>query len=138
MAAEKLPPVPHQSPIATQGSAGVITPVWSDWFTKAFNRMGGHLSPIDTVASGYHMLPSGIYLQWGITASLGSGTTTTISFPVAFPTGCLQVLPGVRDNSAVATASTGQFGSGNYTTTGFDLYNRTSVALTFNWMAVGY
>jgi len=88
--------------------------------------------------SGYQKLPSGLYVQWGVTASLASGSTTTITFPTAFPSGCLQAFPLVRDNSAVATTSTGQPGSGNYSTTGFDLYNRTSVALVFNWMAVGY
>lgn len=90
------------------------------------------------VASGYQKLPNGLYVQWGITASLSSATTTTITLPIAFPTACLQVVPGIRNNTATATTTTGHFGSGNYSTTGFDLYNRTSVALTFNWMAVGY
>lgn len=89
-------------------------------------------------ASGYLKLPSGMIIQWGVTASIASGVNSGITFPLAFPTGCLQVIPTVRDNSAVATTSTGQPGSGNYSTTGFDLYNRTSVALTFNYLAVGY
>jgi hypothetical protein len=89
-------------------------------------------------ASGYQKLASGVYLQWGVTTSLGSGTSTSISFPIAFPTGCLQVLTGIRDNSAVATTTTGQWGTGNYSTTAFSLYNRTSGALTFNWFAIGY
>lgn len=89
-------------------------------------------------ASGYQKLPSGVYIQWGVTASLNSGTTTSISLPVAFPTSCLQVVTGIQGNSAVSTASTGQWGTGNYSTTAFDLYNRTSVALTFNYIAVGY
>lgn len=91
-----------------------------------------------TATSGYQKLPSGLYIQWGITSSLATGTTTTITLPTAFPTACLQVIPGVRNNSAVVTTSTGQWGSGNYTTTAFDLYNRTSVSLTFNYLAVGY
>lgn len=89
-------------------------------------------------SSGYQKLASGLYLQWGVTSSLGSGTTTSISFPIAFPTACLQVLCGVRNNSAVATTTTGQWGNGNYSTSAFDLYNRTSGSLTFNYFAVGY
>lgn len=135
--AQSLPPVPHQS-VLTERTSGLLVPVWAEWFTKLFNRVGGSLAPDSTDANGYQKLPSGIYLQWGVTASLGSGTTTAVSFPVAFPTACRQVIAGVRDNSGVATTATGQWGTGGYGTTGFSLYNRTSVALTFNWFAVGY
>jgi len=88
-------------------------------------------------ASGYQKFPSGLYLQWGVTSSLSSATTTTISFPTTFPTACRQVVVGVQGNSAGVTTNTGHYGTGNYTTTGFDLYNRTSVAYTFNYFAVG-
>lgn len=91
-----------------------------------------------TGASGYQKLPSGVYIQWGITSSLGSGTTTNIALPTAFPTACRQVIAGVRDNSAIATTTTGQWGTGNYSASAFDLYNRTSSALTFNFLAVGH
>jgi hypothetical protein len=88
--------------------------------------------------SGYFKVPSGLIVQWGVTGSVSSGTTQGISFSVAFPTACAQVLVSARDNSAVATTATGQVGSGNYSTTGADLYNRTSVSQTINWIAVGY
>lgn len=88
--------------------------------------------------SGYQKLPSGLYFQWGTTGSLTSASTTSTSFPVAFPTACLHVFLGIRNNSAVATTATGQFGTGNYSATAFDLYNRTSVSHTFNWIAVGH
>jgi hypothetical protein len=197
---------------------GLINQAWADWFTKAFQRMGGHISytndesiiteriedeavtaaklaasvagdglsggagsalsvstdnstlevsgdqvrakdlgitPAKLAGSipfakflstdwssshasgGYQKLPSGLYLQWGVTGSLSSGTTTSTSFTTAFPTACLQVFASVRNNSAVATGANGQWGTGNYSTTAFDLYNRTSVALTFNWFAIG-
>jgi hypothetical protein len=88
--------------------------------------------------TGYLKLGSGIYLQWGVTASIASASTSSVAFPLAFPTACVQVLTSVRDNSAVATTATGQVGSGNYSAAGFDLYNRTSVAQVFNWFAVGF
>jgi len=89
-------------------------------------------------SSGYQKLPSGIYIQWGTASGVTSGSTSTPSFSTSFPTACLHVIAGVKDNSAVATTSTGQWGTGSYSTTGFSLYNRTSVTLDFNWIAVGY
>lgn len=91
-----------------------------------------------TSASGYYKLPNGMCFQWGVTGAVTSGSTHSVSLPTAFPTGLLQAMAGVRDNSAVATTSTGQWGTGNYSESGFDIYNRTSVSLTFNWFAVGY
>lgn len=90
------------------------------------------------VASGYSKLANGLYLQWGVTASIGVGTSSSISFPTAFPTGCLQVVAGIRDNGAASTAATGHWGTGTYSTTGFSLHNRTTLASTFNWFAIGY
>jgi hypothetical protein len=88
-------------------------------------------------SSGSTKLPNGMYVKWGVTASLASSTATTITFGSAFPTNCFQVVVSVRDNSAGATVATGHFGSGNYTASGFDLYNRTSAAYVFNWIAIG-
>jgi hypothetical protein len=159
-----LPPIPQKAKI--QDESGALSRVWSDWFQKLFLRVGGHNAStnleLETVTasriasgavsfvkllstdwsssqatSGYQKLGSGLYIQWGITASLNSATTTSITFPIAFPTACFQVVPGIRNNSAGTTTDTGHFGTGNYSTTAFDLYNRTSAANTFNWMAVG-
>lgn len=159
----KLPPVPFRERM--QDNFGYLVPVWSDWFKQAFVRMGGNIAASNDeeittariadgavsfvkllstdwtsskVASGYQKLASGLYVQWGATASLGSGTTTGITFPTAFPTGCLQVVAGITGNAAAATTATGQWGTGNYSASGFDLYNRTSIAHTFNWMGIGY
>lgn len=87
--------------------------------------------------SGYQKLPSGLYIQWGVTASIASATNTAQTFPVAFPTACFQVIASISGNSAAVTTSTGQWGTGAYSTTGFTLNNRTTVANTFNWLAVG-
>lgn len=88
-------------------------------------------------ASGYQKLPSGLYIQWGSTGSLGSASNTTVSFPTSFPSSCFQVMAGITANSGGAVGATGHWGTGNYTASGFDLYNRTSAAYAFNWMAVG-
>ena len=136
-----LPPVPVRVPIVEP--SGDASSIFADWLQKAFLRIGGNLGNAgDTVnslaAAGYQKFASGLVIQWGTTAGLASASTTSTSFSTAFPTACLQVFLTPKDNSAVATAATGQPGVGNYSTTAFDLYNRTSVTLTFNWVALGY
>lgn len=227
--AVNLPPVPHKAPVIDGN--GFLTQAWSDWFTKALARMGGHVassndelytvtseriaagavteaglaasvagnglsggagsplavsvdgttleinadalrvkdsgistaklsdSSVSTAkvidgaisaaklfstdwarsvsTSGYQRLPFGLYVQWGVTGSTASGGTAAVTFPLEFPTACRQVIAGIRDNSAVATTATGQVGTGNYSTTGCSIYNRTSVAQTCNWIAIG-
>lgn len=142
--ASNVPPIPHTAPMLDM--RGTLTPVWSDFFQKILQRVGGNIAQTNielegtknTGTSGYLILPGGIYIQWGITGALSSASTTSISFPIAFPNGCLQVVSGIRNNSAVAVAATGQQGTGNYSTSAFELYNRTSVTQTFNWLAVGF
>lgn len=219
-----LPPIPHQAPMIDPN--GFTTPIWSDWFQKVSNRIGGNIANTNTeiaangfttfaniqninghkvigrdastagvsgeigvsggvefdgsgnlrtsaftgdvtksaggtalsipagsiafakllatdwtdsnAASGYQKLPSGMYLQWGVTSSIASGTNSGVTFPIAFPGACRQVIAGIQGNSADATTSTGQWGTGVYTASGFTLFNRTSLAQTFNWFAVGY
>jgi hypothetical protein len=89
-------------------------------------------------ASGYQKLPSGVFIQWGVTSSLSSATANTITFPIAFPTACRQVIAGIQGNSASATTETGHYGTGAYTASNFALYNRTTSAYIFNYIAVGF
>lgn len=89
-------------------------------------------------AGGYQKLASGLYIQWGITTSTNSAAAATVTFPTAFPTACLQVIAGIRDNSGGSTTATGHWGTGNYSASGCSIYNRTSAAATFNWMAIGH
>lgn len=88
-------------------------------------------------ASGYQKLPSGLYIQWGVTGSIASAAAATVTFPIAFPTACFQVIPAIQNDSAAVTTATGQWGSGGYSTTGCSIYNRTSVSCNFNYIAVG-
>lgn len=134
--ANLVPPVPLQS--QTADDKGLVTMVWADWFKQVLARLGGNSLPTADTASGYQALPSGLYLQWGISGTLSSNTTNSITFGTSFPSSCLQVLVGIRNNSAAATSETGHWGTGNYSKTGFDLYNKTSASYVFNWLAIGY
>lgn len=141
MASQDLPPVPYQVPMTDD--KGIASPVWSDWFKKVFSRVGGNLAKSDAWTlnsglTGYQNLPSGLIIQWGRTSSIASGTNTTITLPVAYQNTTLQVVAGIRDNTAGVTTTTGHFGTGNYTNASFDMLNRTSAAYAFNWFSVGY
>lgn len=130
MAARDLPPPPIQAKVLDD--MGIAATVWASWF-RDISAPGS-----DRSASGYFKFPGGLIIQWGVTASLTSATTTAITFPTPFPTACLQVIPGVYSNSAGSTAATGHYGTGTYTTDSFELYNRTSAANYFNWIAIGH
>jgi hypothetical protein len=77
--------------------------------------------------SGYQKLPSGLIIQWGTAGS------TTITFPISFPTSCLSVIPQLTSYN-----STGAF-AGQYvavtsmSTTSFTMGQSGAV-----WIAIGY
>ena len=130
-----LSPPPFQADIITNGR---LNQSWAGWLRDLYARVGGALSQRSHVSSpGYQKLPSGIFVQWGVTSAVASAGTESITLPITMPNNLFQAFASVRDNSAVATSATGQWGTGNYATTGFDIYNRTSVSLTFNWLALG-
>lgn len=131
-----LHPVPHNAIVLED--TGLASKTWGDWFQKIFSYLGPDGFLKSHASSGYQKLPSGLYIQWGASGSVATGTTSSLVFTKAFPNSCLQVLVGVTGNTAVSTAATGHYGSGNYSATGFDLYNRTSQNYTFNYMAVGF
>jgi len=132
----QLQPVPHKEQLID--SFGLASRSWSDWFQKLYSFLGPESWIQNNSANGFQRLPSGLYLQWGVTGSLSTATTTTISLPKTFPNSCLQVIIGIKDIPSGSTAATGHYGTGNYTAGGFDLYNRTSDSYVFNWLAVGY
>lgn len=88
-------------------------------------------------ANGSLKIPGGFTIQWGVTGGINSGAVATVTFTLQFAVACRQVLVGIRDNSAVTTAATGQWGSGAYTTSQFSIYNRTNQTYVFNWIAIG-
>jgi hypothetical protein len=130
MAQNDLPPVPHTA--AMTDEMGMAASVWSDWFRK--------ISPVSerTDTGGYVKLPGGIMIQWGFTGTINTVSTGSITFPLAFPTACFQVIAGIRNNSGTAATLRGQWGTGSYNTSGFSLWNRTEGNQTFNWIAIGH
>lgn len=74
--------------------------------------------------NGYTYLPNGMIMQWGNVATPGAGTSV-VTFPIAFPTACLNVVNSARgagfgsNYSTVVSfnttqATVGRDGSGSY------------------------
>lgn len=88
--------------------------------------------------NGYQKLPSGLIIQWGITASaVGDGSYATVTFPIAFPTSCLNAS---ATNSSTAGGNLGATTISNITTTTMRVghYNGSANACQIFWMAIGY
>lgn len=61
------------------------------------------MSPASIAGGGYQRLPSGLIIQWGGITANPSGAP--YSFPIAFPTACLRVVPGVVNGATTASIS---------------------------------
>ena len=83
-------------------------------------------------ANGYQKLSNGLIIQWGSNSAGGSGTAS-VSFPIAFPTACVnvQVTGGY---SGTAGNSTGAY---SVSTSGFT-YTYHYSGTTDYWLAIGY
>lgn len=89
-------------------------------------------------ANGYQTLPSGLIIQWGVSASLSQGASQTITLPLTFPNAHLVPL-------ATAHISAGGYngasaGSHALSTSQIFVINTSSAALSFEiyWFAIGY
>lgn len=64
-------------------------------------------------SSGYQNIPGGMLLQWGTAAISGSGTTSSVTYPIPFPTSTFLIL--MCDTGGATTT----YGTTNRTTSGF-------------------
>jgi hypothetical protein len=92
-------------------------------------------SPLYTAANGYQKLVSGLILQWGIATGIPNATLTNISFPIAFPTACVnvQAIGTHREGTTVAnTAITAIY------TSYFTISTGNPTTQSYYWFAIGY
>lgn len=99
---------------------------------KLANAFGG--SNQGLTANGYQKLPGGLIIQWGQTNVSNNGTTVT--FPVAFPTACLNVM--MTDREAAATVQYVCAIQGTPTTVSFVGQSSFVGLNTVFWLAIGY
>jgi len=83
-------------------------------------------------ANGYQKLPGGLIVQWGSNSAGGNGPAS-VSFPIAFPTACVnvQVTGGYSGTSGNST------GAYSVSTSGFT-YTYHYSGTTDYWLALGY
>ena len=107
----------------------LVTDTWSAWERTYVS--GASLLE----AGGYQKLPSGLIMQWGLYSG-GGANPVTITFPIAFPTACLnvQLTPNIASAIIIVcgTKTAADFAAHRFTTAGAD-----STA-NFLWSALGY
>lgn len=85
--------------------------------------------------NGYQKLPGGLIIQWGTTTE----TTTTVSFPTAFPNACLFVSLNLKDVTYTGSFAPVYISTTSWTTTGFNLsYPTGGLGGPRPWIAIGY
>ena len=111
------------------GNAATVT---NGVYTTSFTGSNQSLT-----SNGWQKLPGGLIMQWGVSTSTTS--TTTITFPIAFPTSALNVqtstVSSSSDTGGLDLSTAPRFNS--VTTTGFVASSSTS-SNGFYWFAIGY
>lgn len=90
-----------------------------------------------TASAGYQKLPSGLIIQWG---SGIYGTATAVSFPIAFPNTCRQVIIGAGnyDGAQAAFQKVSAIAAYSLTTSGFTASSSTGNGSAATWVAIGF
>lgn len=98
-----------------------------------FGKMAVFASSIS--ANGYQKLPSGLIVQWG-KVNAASNVTSSITFPVAFPSACLNVQVSYDGVSSEVPRANSPSTTGF--SLGFDTWGSVHPTLNKYWFAVGY
>jgi hypothetical protein len=86
-------------------------------------------------ASGYQKLPGGLIMQWG-NVSPTANNVTTVTFPTAFPTACVNVQLTI-ENATTSDVYTMRLNA-SPGTTDFVIRNSQGTAYVTYWFAIGY
>lgn len=90
------------SSLVLNGGEFVVV-VWSGAHWQCFGtysqRIGVPFSN-SIAANGYQKLPSGLLIQWGVTPASSASANVTVTFPIAFPNGCVALT--VSDSGSAA------------------------------------
>lgn len=89
--------------------------------------------------NGYQKLPSGLIIQWGISASIADDQRITTTFPITFPNNCFVVVPA-SGASALGRSSFAEVHSISWTTSSVVFENLCNAGITTQarWLAIGY
>lgn len=86
-------------------------------------------------ANGYYKFPNGLIIQWGNISDIATPVTSnqTITFPIAFPNACLNVITQIKYINTAALASS-YYTVSSMSATNFVAY----YTMNRYWFAVGY
>ena len=105
------------------------------YMRKESNGTVIQLSGVDPTGN-QTFLPGGLILKWGLEPNVLTTGATLVTFPVAFPAGCLNVIATPITTLATRASSVSTF---NVAFDGFNVVvnNATSVAQNIYWIAIG-
>lgn len=121
---------------ATAVAATTYTGTWAGNIIAIANGGTGVTSlPQSLAANGYQTLVGGLIIQWGTTSAIGSVSSLSVSFPIAFPTVCYSV--EISAMSATSVPQAANFWD-SLTTNAFTIHNQSpGAAVAFSWFAIG-
>jgi len=124
--------LPYTGP-AIYGKASAAT-AFTGTDDLQFLTAAGFAGNLSSGANGYYKLPGGLIVQWG-TLSLPGGGAVTGSFPIAFPTGCYQMVASftVNGNAAAGTLICLPISASQYTAT-----DPSATAGAVSFIAIGH
>lgn len=128
-------------PVLNAGDTVVLTksPTAGEWIVTGGTLLSRYANSFagTQVANGYQRLPNGTILQWATTASVGAGATTSVTFPLLFPTACLFAIANTTATAGSATPSN-IVASTTPTASAVSVFNLGTVAGVAKVFAIGY
>lgn len=89
--------------------------------------------------NGYQVYPGGLIVQWGISSSITSGSTSVQSLPITFPNAAFKVFTTFENTSGDAATGDNFIGQvRTISTANFSIRNLGPSAAQYAWMAIGY
>lgn len=86
--------------------------------------------------SGYQKLPGGLLIQWGNAGTIAAGSSATVTYPIAFPSGALSASTTISTSTDTTTPQ----GAGltYVSATQLTIRNLSATTLGFTWIAIGH
>ena len=110
--------------------------------SKAINPSNvGQTFGQNLTTNGWCRLPNGLIMQWGTTGTLPYDTSINVSFPIPFPSACLNITASPQAINPQSYSGTTSAYTSNVTRIGATLTNDSSTvreAFAITWFAIGY
>lgn len=123
--------------VANLGDCITLVAGTNAWYSESGSLSLGSYKQFASLGlnNGYQKLPSGIILQWGLTAVANSGADVTTTLPIAFPTQFLRVL--ITQGYTAGSGSIGYAGGDSASLSTFT-WRGSVTGNSFNYFAIGY